>query len=280
MNMNEQVTKHFDIPNNTQIEVLLSKFTPNPSARFFSMVEKATWQKINQNERTRFLKPNMPVRRWLVGLTVIFFVSIILGISFVPSVRVIARQIIYSFVSAPSNQIEIQVTLSNPGDLFHFSDPSNFSLTIEDVQRQSGYAIKELARLPKDLILIGSRFDASTNTVTILYQGNDYKLFFTQRPVGSGEDVFSIGSTAHVILVKIGEQQAEFVIGGWKAISTQTINNTLTPGSQTSISAVWDNDLPQYTLRWQDEGLIYELRTIGVSSPSQLELISLANELK
>jgi hypothetical protein len=280
--MNDQINKNQNpnTPDNSQIEELLSKFTPHPSACFYTKMEKAPWLKSIHNERIRFFNSNSLVRTLLLGMTIIILIFVLIGISFFPSVRVVARQIIYSFISAPSNQIEIQVTLSNPGDLFHFSDPSNFPLTIQEVQGQSGYSVKELSRLPKDLQLVGSRFDTSYNAVTILYKGNDYKLFLTQRPVGNGEDVFSIGSNAQVNLVKIGDQHGEFVVGGWKAISTQTIPNTRSPGSQTSINAVWDNNLPQYTLRWQIDGYNYELRTIGEGSPSQSELISLANELK
>ena len=78
----------------------------------------------------------------------------------------------------------------------------------------------------------------------------------------------------------IGNYHGEFVFGGWKAISTQSPSDTSTPESQTAISAIWDNTLPQNTLRWQAQGHVYEVRTIGEGSPSQLELIALANELK
>ena len=39
--------------------------------------------------------------------------------------------------------------------------------------------------------------------------------------LGIGEDVFSIGANAMVKLVNIGDIQGEFVVGGWKAVSTQ-----------------------------------------------------------
>ena len=50
--------------------------------------------------------------------------------------------------------------------------------------------------------------------------------------------------------------------------------------SQTNISAVWDAQLPQYTLRWQENGFIYELRTLREGSPSQSDLIAYAIGLK
>jgi hypothetical protein len=51
-----------------------------------------------------------------------------------------------------------------------------------------------------------------------------------------------------------------------------------TQETKTSITAIWDNDLPQSTLRWQFDGTMFELRSIGVERLSQTEMINLANE--
>jgi hypothetical protein len=269
-----------DKPDYTQIERWLSEFKPQSSIRFYTRMKKAPWVKKTFDKRVFLDNDAAPARKMLLGMTLILLILVLIGILFIPSVRAVARQIIYSFIYAPSNQLEIHVTSSNPVELFHFSDPANFPLTIQDVQGQAGFVVKEIKPLPVKLTLVGSRFEPSYNAVIILYQGDDYKLYLSQRPVGKGEDVFSIGSTAQVNLVKVGNHQAEFVVGGWKAISTQTISITLTPGSQTNIDAIWDSNLPQYTLRWQDEGFIYELRSVGEGNPIQSELIALANELK
>jgi len=280
--MNEQSSKNPNLgkPDDIQIIEMLRMFAPIPSVRFYEKTEKAPWIKSGSKEKVRLFSSNTPARRLLLGITVLIPVLTFIGLSFFPNVRAVARQIIYSFISERSDQIDIQTTLSTPGDLFHFSDPANFPLNLREAQRQAGFNVMELFQLPEDLKLVGSRFDSSYNAVTTLYQGKDFKLFLTQRPIGSGEDVFSIGSTAQVDMVKIGDQDGEFVMGGWKALSTQIITKTITPGNQTNINAVWDNDLSQYTLRWQVEGFMYELRTIGEGSPSQSELIALANGLK
>lgn len=269
-----------DAPDEIQIETMLSRFKPQPTARFYRKMNNAPWSTTTFGERIRSAYPAKPIRRWIWGMAAILLILAVAGLSFIPSVRAIAHQIFYSFISAPSNQLEIQVTLSNPGELFHFSDPANFSSSIQQAREQAGFVVKEINKLPEGLTLVGSRFDSSYDAVIILYQAKDYKLLLTQRPISNGEDVFSIGSSAQVKLVKIGGHQGEFVAGGWKAISTQEPSETSTPGSQTNISAIWDSNLRQYTLRWQAEGYIYELRSIGEGSPSQSELIILANELK
>ncbi len=267
-------------PNDVEIETLLGGFSPKPSVNFYSRMEKAPWVKEATQKKGRYFLAKSPLSRGVLVISVIVLFIALISISFFPSVKVVARQIIFSFLPASSDHIEIQVTLSNPGDLFHFSDPANFPFTIQEIREQAGFNVKEIIQAPKDLILIGSRFDPGFDTVTILYQGDNYKLFITQRPIGKGEDVFSIGSTAQVNLVMLGDHQGEFVSGGWKAISTQTNPASQTPGTQASLYAIWDDNLPQYTLRWLDQNFVYELRAVGEGSPTQTELISLANELK
>ena len=268
------------VPDETEIESLLARFLPTPGESFYARIEKAPWISSTGRKKGNYLRTKLYIRKPMLSISIFLLLLFLIGISFIPPVQAVARQIIYSFIPAPSNQIQVQAVLPNPGDLFHYSDPSNFNFSIPEIREQAGFVVKEITKIPEDLVLVGSRFDPSYNSVTILYQGDAYKLFVTQRPTGKGKDVFSIGATAQVNLVMIGDRQAEYVKGGWKAISTQTISATETPGSQTRIDAIWDNNLPQYTLRWQDEGIVYELRSIGAGSPSQSELISLANELK
>ncbi len=269
-----------DLPTELMLASMLGQFQPLPTARFYSNIQNTPWMTKDSNVRISSIARTKPFPRLIWGLVVVMLILVFISISFIPSINAIARQIIFSFISAPSNQLEIQVTSSSPADLYHFSNPDNFPLSIIDAQKQANYEIKQLQVLPEGLVFIGARYDANYEAVTILYQADDYKLFLTQRLIGNGEDVFSIGADAEVNLVMIGNYHGEFVFGGWKAISTQSPSDTTTPESQTEISAIWDNTLPQNTLRWQAEGHAYEVRTIGEGSPSQLELIALANELK
>jgi hypothetical protein len=263
-----------------QIETLLSQALPKPSSHFYQKMDTAPWKnRIFQEHKTHFII-SKPIRNWKVGFTIIFLFLFMFGISFIPSVQAIAHQIFYSFFSSPSNQIEVQVTSSTPQDMFNFSDPDNFSQTIADAQQRAGYSVKDLYQQSESLILIGALYEPNCHSVTILYQGKDYKLFLTQRPIGNGKDIFSIGSDVQIQLVNIGDHQGEFVVGGWKVISTQTISDAVTPESQTNISAIWDIQLPQYTLRWQENGFAYELRALGAGSPSQSDLIVYAIGLK
>jgi hypothetical protein len=273
-------TPHPNLPDEMKIEEMLSHFKPQPTLRFYNKMSTAPWHRSITPDTSTYLPNRKHTRRLIWGLIALLFMIGVLGITLIPSVRVIARQIIYSFISAPSNQIEVQVTLTSPGDLYNFSDPANFQLSIKYVQQQAGFEIKEISSLPGSLSFIGARFDPNYKTATLLYQGNDYKVFLTQRPLGNSLDVFSIGESALIKLVNIGDFQGEYVDGGWKVISTQPASENQTPTSSVNINAIWDNELPQSTLRWQLNGIVYELRSVGDGRPPQSELIIMANELK
>ena len=267
-------------PDEKQIEALLRSFKAHPTARFSIRMKQAPWQ-INSS-RAPISSPH-PIKSttkliWIMGI--LLLVVLLFGVSFIPSIQAVARQIFFHFIPAPSDQLKIQITLSQPGDLLLFSEASNFPLSIAEAQQLAGFETKEIGRLPEGLTLIGSRYERGYVAVIILYQAEDYRLFLTQRPLGRGQDVFSIGSSAQVKLVAIGDAQGELVQGGWQAISTPISPKNVSSDKPLSIEAVWVDSLPQYTLRWQSDGYIYEIRTIGIGSPSESDLITMANELK
>jgi hypothetical protein len=265
------------IPDLGHLEDLLSQILPQPTPRYYRKMENAPWTRevINKQEKLHHALFSNSRMVW-IGIAS-FIILAIIGISFIPSVRVVARQIIDSFIASPNDEIEIQVTSLGTGDLLVSADPSNFPHSIETVQQQTGYPIMVLHDLPPDLVMSGARFDPGYNAITILYRGPDYDIFLTQRPLNDGKDVFSIGSKAQVEIVAIGEQKGEYVLGGWKIINS---SDSQLPDTPAIINAIWDNTLAQSTLRWQHEDFGYELRAIGENRPSQSMLIQLAIELK
>ncbi len=267
-------------PEESELESMLSKIKPQPSQRFYKMMEASPWQKSMRGRIPPHRASWRPLRRLAWGLAVLLVILLVGSITLIPAVRAIARQVYFSFIAAPTNQIKVQVTLTSPADLFNYSDPANFPLSLEQAQSRSGFQVRQISSIPPGLVLIGARFDPYYNAVTQLYQGDHFSLFLTQRPPGNSQDVFSVGTQAVVEMVKIGSVQGEFVRGGWKAVSTQAATGAQTPASSVSITAVWDDSLPQSTLRWQADHMAFELRALGEGSPSQSELIQWANELK
>ncbi len=268
------------LPDDVKIEQLLSAFKPKPMKRLNARMISAPWQMQN---RTR---PSYETKNWLLRwksawvLAAFILVLAFLILVFIPSIRVAADQIIHFFLPAASNRLDVQITPANQLDSMDFSNPSNYPLNINDVQQQAGFVVKGILSLPEGLSFVGARYDHSYNAVTLLYQASDYFLILTQRPLGNSQDVFSIGPNAHVEFVNIGGVQGEYVVGGWNAVSTQQPTGLETPPGTVHLNAVWDDSLPQFTLRWHLAGYAYELRSTGINSPSQSQLITWANELK
>jgi hypothetical protein len=268
------------IPDVDRIETLLGRFKPQPTFRLHQKVASAPWHS-STYPKAKVFSPRQRTARYLSwGFALLVIILLIGVISFVPPVRAIARQIIFSFIPAPSSQIELQVTPASPGELFNLNDPANFTLTVEQSQKQAGFVVEQITPVPTGLRLVGARFEASYHAVILFYQADSSALFLTQRPRGKGQDVFTIGPGAHVERVVVAGNQAEFVQGGWKVVSTQPATSKQTPDGSMNVTAVWDATLPQSTLRWQSDSMVFELRLVGEGAPTQTDLIMWANELK
>jgi hypothetical protein len=267
-------------PEEPEIERLLSRYKPRPSEQFYQRMQSAPWEKILSSGVTPAPTIRKLHRPLLWGIAVLIIFLLVGAIVLIPPVRTVARQIFYSFLAVPSNQIDVQVTRSSPEGLFDYSDPANFTLSVEQAQAQAGFQLRQITTPVAGLNLVGAHYDPSYNAVIMLYQGDNFALFLTQRPLENSQDVFSVGEGASVEIVLIGEIRGEFVRGGWKAVSTQPAIDSQPPTTTVTISATWDENLPQATLRWQADDVAYELRAVGEGSPSQSELITVANGLK
>lgn len=278
--MNPSLHEHASNEDENELGSLLSRFKPLPSDRFTNRMLSAPWRMNSTAPVSNTLARKIYSPRLVWAICLLLFTLLVVASLAIPQVRAIARQIIYSFIPAPSNQIEVQITPSNPGTLFNFSDPSNFPLSLEEANLLAGFNIKQILPLPEQLGLIGARYDSDNRSVILLYLGDNFELFLTQRLIESGEDVFSIGPEASVQLIKIGNRTGEYVEGGWKAVSIQPTDDHQSTEKPINITAVWDDSLPQSTIRWKVEKMTYELRALGENRPSQSELINWANELK
>jgi hypothetical protein len=271
---------HQDTPDEQIIVQFFSSFKPQPSPRFYARMRTTPWQ----NEQLSC--PSHENKKWRLSrkaawmLSSLIVVLVILVFLIFPSARVAADQIIHFFLPASSDQLNVQVSMSDPNDLLDFSNPSNFPLEVDDVQERAGFEIRQIPSSLGPPALIGARFDLVYNAATLLYKSDDFTLLLTQRPIGNSQDVFSVGPNAQVEFVHIGDVNGEFVVGGWKAVSTTPIPDKTTEPGTVEINAVWDNGLPQSTLRWQEFGYAYEFRSYGVNRASQSQLIFWANGLK
>ena len=80
--------------------------------------------------------------------------------------------------------------------------------------------------------------------------------------------------------IQVRGVQGEFVSGAWRLQTTQSsIQATSTPGTQTKLGLYWDADFPQYILRWQENGMSFEIINTDDVLKKE-ELVEIANTIR
>ncbi len=77
------------------------------------------------------------------------------------------------------------------------------------------------------------------------------------------DELAGVGVNAEISVVQIGGETGEFVAGDW-VIDTQ--DNSLQhkqPGEYVNNEYVWDPDYPKHRLRWEENGIAYDIKALG-----------------
>ena len=254
-------------PSLEYLENLLRQLQPRPSSRFYLRIKKAPWQS----------RPSVLLIRQFGLAASLLVILFMLGILLSPPLRARARQWILYFLPDAQDQMELSIEQLDAQELYHYATPENFPYSVDQLTHLAGYNISLPASLLPDIQLVGGRYEAETQTAVLLYQGAGYNLFLSQRPIEAGQEHFSIGASAVVEPVNVGDIQGEFVAGGWVKRS-ELPSGELDPPAELHIQ--WDETLPQYTLRWQIHDFAYQLRSTGIASPQKDELIILAQTIR
>ena len=252
---------------NKSIEEMLGDLHPHPSPRFYKRISSSPWQNRMSSRRRR---------QWSLAALILIFTSIsVLLLS--PPLRTLARNWILYFLPGRQDQIEVSVDDLSPSELFQYASPYNFPFTVAQVSRLAGYPLTQPISLIQGMKLVGARYEQTSQVVVMLYQGSGYNLFLSQRPLDTRQEYFSIGTSAKVEIVTIGEVYGEYVAGGWVNISSTPVAAST---AEADLQAIWDATLPQHTLRWQYNGIAYQLRSTGEHSLEKEELIALAQTIR
>jgi hypothetical protein len=255
------------VPTHEDIENLIRQLQPTPSERFYQRLENAPW---------RQKSGSLLLHRWGFAMALVSII-ILAGILISPPLRAMARNWIKYFLPGNQDQLELIIDQLDHQQLYQYASPDNFPYSVEQIIKQAGFHVSQPASLLPGMELIGCRYEAVTQTTVILYRGAGYNLFLSQRPIDAGQEYFSIGASALVEPVSIGENQGEYVSGGWV---NQSSYPTSEPKPPSEFYVHWDSSLPQHTLRWQVQGFSYQLRSTGSSSPQKADLIFLAQGIR
>lgn len=255
-------------PSEEEIVGLLSQIKPRPGRHFYQMMEYAPW------EGRRSWLTHHVLRPLAVAAIII---TIILAATFtLPSVQATARQLLNYFLPASSDQRTIQAPFPLPGSQMEIY----YGLNLEQAQKQADYPLKTLGVLPDKMAFSGAHVEPALKAVALRYSDGMNNLIFTQRLLGNVEEYSSIGASATVEPIQVRGVQGEFVSGAWRLQTSQSsVQATSNPGTQANLGLYWDADLPQHILRWQENGMSFEIISTGETLRKE-ELVNIANTLR
>lgn len=264
VNQNQEKSQE---PAREDIENLLCQLRPTPSKRFYQRLGNAPWRK----------KSGYLGYRRLGFVVTLVSLIILAGIMTSPPLRALARNWIKYFLPDTQDRLELTIDQLDHQQLYQYASPENFPYSVNQITSLAGFPVSQPSSILPGMGLIGCRYEAVTQTTIMLYQGAGYNLFLSQRPIDARQEYFSIGGSALVEQVSIGEIQGEYVSGGWVNQPDSTSSESKPPSE---LHLQWDNLLPQHTLRWQFQGYLYQLRSTGSSSPQKADLITLALDIR
>ena len=239
-------------PTEEQIADLLGMIRPHPGLRFHQRMDEQPWN--HESRGLLFGRLNPWKSAALIGLIVI----IVLGISLLsPSVQAIAQRFAQFFISTERNQLTVEVPLAD------LQDPqARFSLSIDEAEDLAGFDARTPKTLPAGYTFAGAGFSSEREAIVLNYAppsaGQVLRIF--QRQVGL--EFQEISASANVEIVSIGSSAGEYVSGAWLVSTTAPESND----PLITLNATWDSDAKIQLLRWQENGILYEIIFAGSNS--------------
>ncbi|MGD0707827.1 MAG: hypothetical protein ABSA51_05180 [Anaerolineaceae bacterium] len=192
-----------------------------------------------------------------------------------PQGKAWAQEILRFFTRSTSDNLPVQSWQLTPQPTSEAptSDPASIldaNQTVSEVEQQAGFHVLEPAWLPDSLTFAGASLETDHNIARLFYRLVETNgLVLRQQPVkltDTCELCGEVGSSAAVEEVSIGNETGEYVEGVW---------------SLTDQGPVWEDDPYMKTLRWQANGMAFELMFMGPpDAVSKNDMIAVAASLK
>jgi hypothetical protein len=192
-----------------------------------------------------------------------------------PQGKVWAQDILRFFTRSTSDTLPVQSwqLTRQPTSEAPTSDPADIgdaNQTVSEVEQQAGFHVLEPAWLPDSLTFSGASLETDHNIARLFYRLVETNgLVLRQQPVkltDTCELCGEVGSSAAVKEVTIGDETGEYVEGVWNL---------------TDQGPVWEDDPYMKTLRWQANGMAFELMFMGPpDAVSKDDMIAVAASIK
>lgn len=190
-----------------------------------------------------------------------------------PQGRALAQSVMRFFTRAESDRLPVQPWQLTPVVEATGPDPSSIidaNQPVALVEQQAGYDVLEPTWLPDILSFSGASLEPERNIARIFYKYVDTNgLVLREEPYQQTDDCELcgvVGASAAVEKVQIGNSPGEYVQGVWNL---------------TDKGPVWVSDPFLQTLRWQANGMAFELLYMGPPDTlSKADMIAIAESLK
>ncbi|MEA4907471.1 MAG: hypothetical protein GYA17_02635 [Chloroflexi bacterium] len=207
-----------------------------------------------------------------VFLSALLLVGILVAVT--PQGRAFAQSVLQFFTRAPADSLPVQDWQRTPAvNDSTAADPADINaaeLPVDVVEGQAGFDVLEPAWLPPSLTFAGATLEAEHSIVRIFYRYEDTNgLVLREEPYQLSEDCELcglVGDSAVVEEVSLGQATAEYVEGVWNL---------------TDDGPVWVSDPYLKTMRWQADGMAFELVYMGPpDSLSKDDLAAIAQSMQ
>lgn len=219
-------------------------------------------------------------RKRMSVLVVLFAILMVAG-------AVFANSIFGFFNQADSDNSNLEVTVGEL-DTTQFTLANNAQLpaffdNLAQAVASASYSAKVPTALPSGYQFTNATYHAPSGELFQNYQCDSANITFIQRPLADGESFggIEVGASANIIPVNLGDG-GEYVRGGWST-DGDTPMISLDGNTTTNIDLSWSNDLPQHSLMWTENGMMYSVQTsgnTGACNLTQADILAFANGLK
>lgn len=245
-----------DSKHDRNIEKALTNLQPKPSGRFYQYMKTAPWHDNTQHQArtTHFVYGRVAaVATFIIAASLLF-----------TPLGTLAQEFLSQFFTqTPSDTKSSTLTIDTEPTLAAdaiFVQPQS----LEAVQSEVDFEIG----LPQDTR--GYVFsDASTNksgtmTQTLLFYSVPEdtvgrNVVIKQAPASFGFGGIDIGAGATVEIVQIGDEVGEYTRGFWASDVEPTVISEEGSQQVLEVEQIWDNTLGFHFLRWQQDGMAYEI---------------------
>ncbi|MHB1118898.1 MAG: DUF4367 domain-containing protein [Bellilinea sp.] len=203
----------------------------------------------------------------VILIAVIFFLT--------PQGQAVAQELLQFFTREEANELPLQSwqLTQEPTQANPTPNPASIidaNPDFAEVEKLAGYDVYEPSWIPANLTFAGASIEEEKQIVRIFYRYFDTNgLVFRQEPIPVELECKlcgSVGAEAFVQQISIAGIDGEYVEGVWKL---------------TDQGPVWESDPYLQTMRWQANGMAFELLYMGPpESLSMEDMIAIAGSIK